>query len=143
MLGINIMNVLFPGISRFMPNDIIRLVVIDDNKSFRDALCSFLDHQADLKVVAEAENGRVGVEKVREHKPDVVLMDISMPLLNGIDATRMITAAFPEIKVIVLSMHDNEAGFLQKAYEAGACQYFSKTSSRKEILAAIHRARSS
>jgi two-component system nitrate/nitrite response regulator NarL len=127
-----------PGAILLMANNPIRLVVVDDNKTFRDALRSFLEKQPGLKVVAEAENGLVGVEKVKEHQPDLVLMDISMPLLNGIDATRMITANFPGIKVIVLSVHDDETGFSQKAYEAGAFHYFSKTSSRKEILAAIH-----
>lgn len=135
------MNTLFPGGYLFTTPSATRLVVVDDNKVFRDSLCSFLERQPDLRVVAEAENGLVGVKKVQEYQPDVVLMDISMPLLNGIDATRMITSKFPEIKVIVLSMYDNEAGFSQKAYEAGAFHYFSKTSDRNTILAAIHKAR--
>ena len=143
MLKINMMNTSFPGAYHLTTPSATRLVVVDDNKVFRDALRSFLEKQPDLEVVAEAENGLVGVEKVQEFKPDVVLMDISMPLLNGIDATRMITSKFPEIKVIVLSVYDNEAGFSQKAYEAGAFHYFSKTSDRNTILAAIHKARSS
>jgi DNA-binding NarL/FixJ family response regulator len=142
MLKINVMNTLFPGPCLFVARSATRLVVVDDNKIFRDALRAFLERQPDLKVVAEAENGLVGVEKVQEHQPDVVLMDISMPLLNGIDATRLITSKFPEIKVIILSVHDNEAGFPQKAFEAGAFQYFSKTSNRSQILAAIYKARS-
>jgi len=142
MLKINLVTALSAGASLVMANHTIRLVVVDDNKAFRDALRSFLDKQPDLKIVAEAENGLVGVEKVKDHQPDVVLMDISMPLLNGIDATRMITSKFPDIKVIVLSVHGPDTGFPRKAYEAGAFSYFSKTSSRTEILAAIHGARS-
>jgi DNA-binding NarL/FixJ family response regulator len=141
MLKIKLLNALCSGASGFMADCAIRLVVVDDNKFFRDALRLLLERQPDLKIVAEAENGLIGVEKVQEHQPDVVLMDISMPLLNGIDATRIITSKFPDIKVIVLSVHDPEAGFMQEAYEAGASYYFSKTSSRKEILAAIHKAR--
>lgn len=143
MLKINMMKISFSSESCCLPNSAIRLVVVDDNKYFRDALRSFLEKQPDLRVVAEAENGLVGIEKVQNHKPDVVLMDISMPLLNGIDATRMITSKFPETKVIILSVYDHEAGFPRKAYEAGAFSYFSKTSSRQDILAAIHEARSS
>jgi DNA-binding NarL/FixJ family response regulator len=142
MLRIKMMNT-SPGVSPSMASSATRLVVVDDNKVFRDALCSFLERQHDLEVVAEAENGLVGVEKVQEHKPHVVLMDISMPLLNGIDATRLITSKFPEIKVIILSVHDPEDGFSQKVYDAGACHYFSKTSDRNTILAAIQNARSS
>lgn len=137
------MNLSFSSATRVVTNNAIRLVVVDDNKFFRDALISFIEKQPNLKVVAEAENGLVGVEKVQEYTPDVVLMDISMPLLNGIDATRMITSKFPKIKVIVLSMHDNETGFSQKAYEAGAFHYLSKTSNRNKILSAIQKARSS
>lgn len=143
MFRINLMGARRPGPTLLMANNSIRLVVVDDNKTFRDALRSLLEKQPDLKVVAEAENGLAGVEKVKEHKPDIVLMDISMPLLNGIDATRMITSKFPGIKVIVLSVYDNETGIPEKAYEAGAFSYFCKTSSRTEILAAIHGALSS
>lgn len=134
------MNISLSSATRVEASNAIRLVVVDDNQFFRDALRSFLEKQPGLKVVAEAENGLTGVEKVQEHTPDVVLMDISMPLLNGIDATRVITSKFPKIKVIVLSVHDNESGFPREAYKAGAFSYFSKTSSRKEILAAIHEA---
>ena len=132
----------FSDDTRMMANRIVRLVVVDDNPLFRDAFCTFLERQPDIKVVAEAENGLAGVEKVQEHKPDIVLMDISMPLLNGIDATRMIASKFPETKVIVLSMHDGDTGFVQKAYDAGATYYCDKSSPRNEILAAIRKAQS-
>jgi DNA-binding NarL/FixJ family response regulator len=141
MLRINLMDATFSDAGCFMANHTIRLVVIDDNRYFRNALRTFLEKQPGLKIVAEAENGLIGVEKVQEYRPDVVLTDISMPLLNGIDATRMITSKFPGIKVIVLSVHDDDTGFPRKAFEAGASYYFSKTSGRKEILAAIHKAR--
>ena len=143
MLEINMMKRGSSGAGLFPGRSATRLVVVDDNKVFRDALRSFLERQPGFRVVAEAENGLMGVEKVQEHQPDVVLMDVSMPVLNGIDATRMITSRFPAIKVIVLSVHDNDAGFSQKAYEAGAFYYFSKTADRNTILAAIQRARPS
>jgi two-component system nitrate/nitrite response regulator NarL len=132
-----------PGTDLFGTNGPIRLVLVDDSKFFRDALRSVLEKQPGLNVVAEAENGLAGVEKVKEHQPDVVLMDVAMPILNGIDATRIITSRFPGIKVIVLSVYDSDAGFSQKAYEAGAFSYFSKTAGRAEILGAIYEARSS
>jgi DNA-binding NarL/FixJ family response regulator len=140
-LKINIMNTPGSHASCFTAGSTIRLVVVDDNKFFRDALRSFLVRQPDLEIVAEAENGLIGVEKVHEHRPDVVLMDISMPVLNGIDATRIITSKFPGIKVIIISVHDQEGGFPREAYEAGAFYFFSKTSGREELLAAIHEAR--
>jgi DNA-binding NarL/FixJ family response regulator len=120
-----------------MTADPIRIVLADDNKIFRQSLRSVLEKQPRLEVVAEAENGQSAVEEVSTHRPDVVFMDINMPFMDGIEATRLITERFPGTKVIVLSVHDAEA-FSGRAFAAGAINFIPKTSSRKEILKALY-----
>jgi DNA-binding NarL/FixJ family response regulator len=117
----------------------IRIVLADDNPLFRQAFRSLLEKRSHLEVVAEADSGQSAIEKAAEHRPDLVFMDISMPLINGIDATKEITSRFPGIKVIVLSVYEVNEGFSEKAYEAGAFHYLTKTSSREEIFSAIDR----
>ena len=89
-----------------------------------------------LTVVAEAENGSEAIAMVEEHRPDVVLMDISMPVMNGIEATRIITSKFPSIRVIVYTIHSADS-FAAKAFKAGACHFLTKGCSTEEILDAI------
>ena len=84
----------------------LRIVVVDDSPLYRGTICNMLEKQPNLQVVAEAEDGLYAVQAVEKHKPDVVLMDVSMPVLNGIDATWIIKSKFPDVRVIVLSMHD-------------------------------------
>jgi DNA-binding NarL/FixJ family response regulator len=89
-----------------------------------------------LNVVAEAENGSAAIAKVEEHRPDVVLMDIIMPILDGIEATRIITSKVPGTKVIVLTAHSAES-IAAKAFKAGASHLLTKGCSAEEILDAI------
>lgn len=117
----------------------IRVLLVDDHKIIREGLRSLLSKTPDIEVVAEAENGRMARQLAREMMPDVIVMDISMPGLNGIEATRQILAAFPDIKVITLSMHpDNRlvVGML----DAGASGYVLKDCTFEELEKAIRTA---
>ena len=115
---------------------IVRVAIADDQPRFRQSLRLILGRQPDLKVVAEADNGQSAIEMVELHKPDVVLMDISMPVLNGIEATRIIMSRFPETRVIILSMHQDQS-FSAQACQAGACRYLCKDCSPQDILDAV------
>lgn len=114
----------------------IRIVVVDDNQPYRKIIIGFLQAKPNLQVVAEAEDGLAAIQAVEKHRPDVVLMDIGMPVLDGIDATWIITSKYPEIRVIVLSMHDVENIF-EAACKAGACWCLNKDCSPNEIIEAI------
>ena len=116
--------------------EIIRILVADDHPLMRQALTSFLQKQPDFKVIAEAENGEEAVKLVAALLPDVVIMDISMPVMNGLEATRQIKDKYPQIAVLVLTVHtDNEhvLGIL----EAGAAGYLAKSVFGEEIITAV------
>jgi two-component system response regulator DegU len=115
---------------------LVRVAIADDQPMFRQSRRLILGRQPGLEVVAEADNGQSAIEMVEAHKPDVVLMDISMPVLNGIDATRNITSRFPGTRVIILSMHQDQT-FAAQACQAGACRYLCKDCSTQDIFDAI------
>jgi DNA-binding NarL/FixJ family response regulator len=115
----------------------VRILLADDHKIFRDGLRSLIEKQPDMQVVGEAENGRTTVRLVRELSPDVVVMDISMPDLNGIDATAQVLADVPEIKVIALSMHSDKR-FIAGMLKAGASGYLLKDCAFDELVKAIN-----
>ena len=114
----------------------IRILLADDHKIMRDGLRSLLEKQSDMEVVAEAENGRTTVQLAQKLLPDVVIMDIAMPDLNGIEATRQIIASAPSVKVLALSMHSNRA-FVTGMLSAGASGYLLKDSAFEELARAI------
>jgi two-component system nitrate/nitrite response regulator NarL len=89
-----------------------------------------------LQVVAEAGDGVYALQAIKTHRPDIVLMDITLPYLNGIEATRKIRSNFPNTKVIILTMHSDQA-FSDIATQAGACQFLTKDCSKEKILQAI------
>ena len=103
----------------------IKIILADDHKIVRNGLRSLLEKQRKLEVIAEAENGKQAIELVKKHKPDCVLMDISMPELNGIEATRQIIRENPATKIIALSMH-YEKRFVSEILKAGAKGYLLK-----------------
>jgi two-component system nitrate/nitrite response regulator NarL len=114
----------------------IRVVVADDSPFYRRTVCNVLEQQPNLQIVAEAGDGVYAVQAVKTHRPDVVLMDVTMPVLDGIEATRKIKSEFPRVRVIILSMHDAES-ISAAAYGAGACSCLGKGCSAKEIIQAI------
>ena len=113
-----------------------RIVIVDDHKIVRDGLRALLEEQRDLEVVGEASNGREALELARETEPDVVVIDVATPELNGIEATRRITAMLPQTRVIALSMH-SDRNFVAGMLRAGASGYIRKESAFEEIAAAI------
>jgi len=103
----------------------IRVIIADDHKIVRNGLRSLIEKELDIEVVAEADNGRNAVRFVLELAPDVVIMDIAMPDLNGIEATRQIIAALTVTKVIALSMHADKR-YVMEMLKAGASGYVLK-----------------
>jgi DNA-binding NarL/FixJ family response regulator len=114
----------------------IRIVVADDSPLYRRTVRNILEKQPNLQVVAEAGDGVYAVQAVKIHRPDVVLMDITMPVRDGIEATRIIKSNLPKVRIIVLSMHAVES-ISAAAYGAGACSCLTKGCSSKEIIQAI------
>ena len=114
----------------------IRVLVADDHEVVRDGLCSLINREDDMEVLGQAENGRRAVEMAREMAPDVIVMDISMPDLNGIEATRQINAEESDIKIVALSMH-SDSGFVAEMLKAGAAGYLPKDSPGKDVIQAI------
>jgi DNA-binding NarL/FixJ family response regulator len=115
----------------------IKILLTDDHAIIRQGLRSLLEKQPDIEVVAEAEDGREAFELVRKLLPDIVVMDVSMPNLNGIEATRHIHREFPAVKVIALSMHSNRR-FVGDMLKAGAAGYILKEGLFDELVQAIH-----
>ena len=114
----------------------IRILLADDHTVVRDGLRALLERQPDMTVVAEAADGRDSVRLAEEQSPDVVVMDITMPNMNGIEATRRILAANPRTAVVILSMHQDES-YVLRSLKAGAKGYLLKDSLRSDILDAI------
>ena len=119
----------------------IRIILVDDHEIVRAGLRMLLQAQTDIEIVGEAENGQQAMQLCHEKKPDVVIMDITMPLLNGIEATRLIKKAYPRTKVIILSMHSHNR-FISELLTLGASGYLLKDSCGSDIITAIHAARS-
>ena len=114
------------------------ILLVDDHEMVRLGLKSYLDLQADVDVVAESADGRAGVEKALELRPDVIVMDIVMPEMNGIEATLAILKEWPEAQILILTSYlDNEK--IYPVLDAGAKGYMLKTSSADEILQAIRK----
>ena len=114
----------------------IKVMLVDDHEMVRLGVSSYLSIQDDIEVVAEAENGRIGYEKALMYKPDVILMDLVMDEMDGIEATKQILKEWPEAKIIIVtSFIDDEKVY--PAIEAGAAGYLLKTSSASEIAEAI------
>ena len=116
--------------------DKIRVLLAEDHTIVRKGLRSLLDAEPDIEVVGEADNGRQAIQQVHDLGPDVVLMDITMPELNGLEATRRIKGQFPQVQVLVLSMHANEQ-YVFEILRAGASGYLVKQSAVAELVLAI------
>jgi len=114
----------------------ISVLLAEDHTIVRKGLRSLLDGEAGVEVIGEAEDGREAVEKVRQLHPDVVVMDIAMPGLNGLEATRQIKKRFPEVKVLILTMHADEE-YIFQVLRAGASGYVVKQAAPAELVSAI------
>jgi DNA-binding NarL/FixJ family response regulator len=118
---------------------LIRVVLADDHTVVRKGLCSLLNDEENMTVVGEAGDGRQALAIVQELNPDVLVVDISMPLLNGLEVTRQIKKLCPEVKVVMLTMHSTEEHVLQ-ALRAGALGYVLKQAAPEELVLAIRAA---
>ncbi len=114
----------------------IRIFLADDHTILREGIRSLLENEPDMEVVGEAEDGHQAVKMVKQIKPDVILMDIAMPRLNGLEATSQIKKINPNSKILILTMHDNEE-YIRKALAAGAMGYILKDAAASELLGAI------
>lgn len=115
----------------------IRVLLADDHAILRSGLSKLLDEQKDIEVVGEASDGREAIQKAQELTPDIVLMDIGMPVMNGMEATKQIKKRNRDIKVLVLTMHDNEE-YLFQVLQAGASGYVLKKAADDDLVNAIH-----
>ncbi|WP_028783774.1 response regulator [Thalassobacillus devorans] len=113
-----------------------KIVLIDDHKLFREGVKRILDFEVSFEVVAEGDDGDTAVDLVEEHDPDVVLMDINMPNMNGVEATAELMSRYPELKVIVLSIHDDE-NYVTHALKTGAQGYLLKEMDSDALIEAI------
>ncbi|HET9818745.1 MAG TPA: response regulator transcription factor [Rhodanobacteraceae bacterium] len=114
----------------------IRVLVVDDHPVLRDGLAAALQNQADMEMVGEARNGEEAVERFRALRPDVTLMDLQMPGMNGVDAITAIRAEHPDARIIVLTTYTGDAQAV-RALKAGAAGYLLKSSLRTELMDAI------
>ena len=114
----------------------IRVLLADDHRILREGIRALIEDQEDMQVVGESEDGLETVKMVAKLQPDVVVMDIAMPLLNGLEATRQIRRDFPQVKVLILTMHDNEE-YIRQVLAAGALGYVLKDAAARDLLGAI------
>lgn len=114
----------------------IRLMLVDDHQLVRTGLKTFLETQSDFQVVAEADDGRAAIPLALETRPDIVIMDITMPEMDGLEATRALKQAWPEVLVLVLTVHDDKMYFMEML-AAGAAGYLTKQAASDELVQAI------
>src|SRR5918997_1311824 len=120
------------------PTGSARILIVDDHDLVRDGYRRMLDRESDLEVVGEASNGREAVELCRELRPDLVLMDVRMPEMDGLEATRKIKDELPTTSVLVVTTYDNP-DYLFEAVEAGAAGYVLKDAPKSQLLGAVRR----
>ena len=118
------------------PNTRIKILTVDDHPVLREGIAALLEGQEDMILVAEAVNGREAIEQFRTHRPDVTLMDLQMPGVNGIDAIVSIRSEFPQARILVLTTYKGDV-HAARALDAGACGYLLKSALRKDLLDTI------
>jgi DNA-binding NarL/FixJ family response regulator len=114
----------------------VRILLVDDHKIMRDGLRSLLEKESDFEIVAEAADGKEAVRMAREVEPDVVIMDVAMPDMNGIDATTRIRACLPDAKIVALTMHSDK-NYLTGMLRAGTAGYLLKDCAAEELVKAV------
>jgi two-component system, NarL family, response regulator LiaR len=120
------------------PTEPARLLIADDHALVREGLRTMLTGEEDIRIVAEARNGQEALSSCREHEPDLVLMDVRMPVMDGLEATRRIKAEMPQTSVVMVTMHENP-DYLFEAVKAGAAGYVLKDASGERLLGAVRR----
>jgi DNA-binding NarL/FixJ family response regulator len=119
-----------------MSNEMIKVLLVDDHPLVLDGIRSRLDDDDEINVIAEAANGQEALDKASDLNPDVVLMDINMPILNGIEAAEIFADKYPHIKILILTMHDSRE-YITKVLNTGAKGYILKDVPSDEMVAAI------
>jgi len=114
----------------------IRILTVDDHPLLRAGIAGLISDEPDMVLVAEAENGRDAIEQFTRHRPDVTLMDLQMPEMDGLDALESIRSTHPDARIVVLTTYPGDAQVL-RALKAGACGYLLKSTLRKELLSTI------
>lgn len=114
----------------------LRVLIADDHQVVRDGLKMLVNRQPDMEVVAEADDGREALAKAKEFQPDVAILDVSMPGMNGLEATRRLKRSYPNVRIVTLTRH-TETGYLQQLLEAGALGYVLKQSPSVELIRAV------
>src|SRR5262245_7171253 len=117
-------------------NNPIRILVVDDHPVLREGIAAVLARETDMVLAAEANNGEEAIELFRTHRPDVTLMDLQMPLMNGTEAIQAIRQEFPDDRIIVLTTYAGDAQIV-RAFKAGAAGYLLKNMLRKELVETI------
>ena len=115
----------------------IRVILADDHKIMRNGLRALLEKHQDIEIVGEAADGRTAIDLALKHSPDVILMDVSMPDMNGIEATKKTIEKSPKVKIVALSMHSDKK-FIAEMLNAGASGYLLKDCAAQELIQAIH-----
>jgi DNA-binding NarL/FixJ family response regulator len=121
-----------------MPGRTLRVLVVDDNENVRRTICQILRSQADIEVVCEAADGIDAVRKFREHLPDVVLLDIMMPNMNGLEVAEILKREFPSVHVVIVSQHDSR-GFQWGALATGVSGYVVKSNAGAALIPELRR----
>jgi len=116
----------------------LRVLVVDDNESVRRSICQILHPQTDIEVICQAVDGVDAIQQARQHHPDLVLLDITMPTMNGLDAARILKREFPSMHVVIVSQHDSR-GFQWAALAAGATGYVVKSNAAQDLLPEVRR----
>lgn len=117
----------------------IRVLIVDDNREFRDVLALMIDSQNDMVVIGKADGGERAIAMTRDRLPDVILMDVKMPIMDGAETTRRILTELPGMKILALSIYANDE-FLTDMMRAGAVGYILKGCDNNELLGAISKA---
>lgn len=115
----------------------IRILITDDHQLFREGIANLLSASPQIEIVDQAENGQEAIEKAKKLKPDIVIMDLNLPVINGVDATRILHQELPKTKVLVLSMNA-EKSYIKEALEAGAFGYLFKDCTYDQLIEAIN-----